>query len=305
MQRSVLMAGTAVAAAVVLLWWLGGLEAVQRWAEAGQRDVQNAMAAALRGLRAGEAGALAGLLSVAFGYGFFHAVGPGHGKMVIGGYGLGRRVRLLPLAAIALVSSLAQATTAVALVYGGIFLLGWTRERMEGVTEQVLDPLGYAAVGGIGLWLVWRGWCGLARRTPVAHHHDHDHHHHHDHDHAENCGCGHKHAPDLAEVAALTGWRDAAVLIAGIAIRPCTGALFLLILTWRMQIGAVGILGAYAMALGTATVTLAVAGLTVWAREGALAALPGGQIARAVPVLELAGGVLVLLIAGPLLLHSL
>ena len=48
----------------------------------------------------------------------------------------------------------------------------------------------------------------------------------------------------MEEVGAVQSMREAALLIGGIAIRPCTGALFVLLITWQMGIGAVGIAGA-------------------------------------------------------------
>ena len=293
MRRTVLILGAVLAAGLALLWASGALAVLERQTTEAQRAVQSALAGAIRQLRAGNPGALAALLGVSFAYGFFHAAGPGHGKLLIGGYGMATRVRLAPLAAIALAASLAQAAVAVLLVYAGILLLGWTRDRLQGVSEQMMTPVSHAAVAAIGLWLVWRGWRGL-RPAPV--HHAHDHHH--------DAPCGHAHGPSIEQVAGLHGWRDAAALIAGIALRPCTGALFVLVLTWQMGIGASGILAALAMGLGTASVTLVVAGLSVWAREGTFAALPGSTLARAAPMLEIAVGGIIALVAARLLVAA-
>lgn len=330
--RGVMLAGLLGGLPFLALWATGGLADLGQWAADGQREAQNAMAGTLRGLRGGESGAFAALMVLAFSYGVFHAAGPGHGKVLIGGYGVARRVRLIPLAALALASSMAQATTAVVLVYAGIMALDWTREHVVGVAEDVMLPISHGAVALIGLWLAWRGLSGLRRmaaedgRQAVAHdhghHHDHGHahahhahaHHAHDghgHDHAghrhdDACtACGHRHGPTLDEVERVTSFRAAAALIAGVAMRPCTGALFLLVLTWQMGIGLAGIAGTYAMGLGTALVTVGVAALAVWAREGALSTLAAGRIGRAAPVLELAAGLAIALISAHLLGGSL
>jgi ABC-type nickel/cobalt efflux system permease component RcnA len=320
MPRVLIIVGAALGLGLLALWGLGGLDGFTAWAADSQRAAQNAMARALRALQAGQPGAWAALMGVCFAYGFFHAAGPGHGKVLIGGYGVARRVGVARLAGIALASSLAQAATAVLLVYAGVYFLNLSRQAMVGLAEDVFAPLSYAAIGLIGLWLAWRGGRSLWRARAVAGQHDavgHTHAHGHTHTggHTHNdghartdshthsdghmhseaqCGtCGHAHGPSLQDVEALTGWRDTAMLIAGIAIRPCTGALFLLILCWRMGIDSAGIAGAFAMGMGTATITVAVAGLSVWARQGALLALAGGRLSRAAPVIEVAAGVTV------------
>lgn len=297
-----LLIGVSLAGIGVLVWLfaLGGADDIARWAAGYQREFQNKIALALRGVRAGRPEALALLLGACFAYGFFHAAGPGHGKVLIGGYGLGRRVALLRLSVISVLASLGQAVTAVVLVHAGLWLLGWTREAVTGVAEDALAPVSYGAIVLIGLWLLLRGLRKLIWRPAPAHHHDHDHHG----DGACEV-CGHKHGPTMEEVTAVTSLREAAVLIAGIAIRPCTGALFVLVITWQMGIPWAGIAGTFVMALGTALVTVIVAAGAVGLRGGMLGSLAGSGLAtRVVPVIEIAAGALVVLGAGALFLRA-
>lgn len=308
MRRAVIFGGLGVAVVLALLWLTGGLEGVAGALQAAQRATQDRLAGAIRALRGGEPGALAAFWAVCFGYGVLHAAGPGHGKLLIGGYGVARRVPLLPLAGLALASSLAQAAVAVALVYTLVGVLGLSRLAVEGAADAWLAPASHAMIAGLGLWLVWRGLRGMQRlrvaagqdhhgHKPGAHHdhgaqHDHG---AHDHNQADHCAsCGHVHGPTADQVSRLTGWRDAVALVAGIAMRPCSGAMFVLILTWQLGIALAGIVGAFVMGLGTALVTAGVAALAVWAREGALVGLGdglgGARLAWALPMIELAVG---------------
>src|SRR5690606_14788747 len=138
MRRALILAGLPVAVLLGLLWLAGGFDGLLRAAAAAQREMQDALAGAVRAIRAGQPGAVLGLLAVSFGYGVLHAVGPGHGKALIGAYGLARRVPVLRLSALALVSSVAQAAVAVALVYGLVALLGLTRQAATGLAEGVV-----------------------------------------------------------------------------------------------------------------------------------------------------------------------
>lgn len=312
MPRLVIVPVIAAIALLLWLWGSGGFDSIAAWAAGEQRDFQNHIARTLRALRSGDAGALTLLMTLCFAYGFFHAVGPGHGKVLIGGYGLGRQVPWVRLSLISLVSSLGQAVTAVVLVYAGVLVFNLSRTQMVGAAEDYMAPFSYAAIGAIGVWLTIRAIRKFARmRAAAAHdHHHHDHSHDHGHDHSHDHGacseCGHKHGPTVEEVENASSLRDALILIGGIAMRPCTGALFVLIITWQMGIAYAGIAGAFAMALGTAVVTIAVGVAAVTMRAGLLGSFAASPLAaRIVPAIELLAGLLILVIASGLLLRAL
>ena len=282
------------AAAALWLWAFGGADQIMRLAADTQRDVQNAMAAALRGLRVGEPGALATLWGLCFAYGFVHAAGPGHGKLVIGGYGAGTRVPARRLAGLALGGSLAQAVTAIVLVYAAVFVFGWGRAQMTGIADDVLEPLSYALIGGVGLWLLIRGLRHL--RPTMGHAHDGD---------GDVCAsCGHAHGPTLEQAQTVRTWRDALIVIGTIAVRPCTGAVFLLILTWRLGIDWAGIVGALVMGLGTASITVLVAFAAVGFRESALQFVNRAGVARTLAWAEILAGAIVVILASQFVLRS-
>lgn len=307
------LATLAVLSALAWAWVSGGFDGLATWAAAEQRAFQNSIARALRGARAGEGGAVVALLGACFAYGLAHAAGPGHGKVLLGGYGFARRVPVVRLSVIGMLAAMGQAVTAVALVYFGVLVLGLGRQALVDTTERMMAPVSYAAIALIGVWLLWRGMRRLLQQAKSAssehrHHHDHD---AHGHDHAphaagEVCSsCGHVHGPTLAQVENAGTLREALALIAGIAIRPCTGALFVLIITWQMGIAGLGIAGAFAMAAGTGLVTVLV-GLTAGGmRGGLLASLAGSpRMAQAMAAIEMLAGIAVAFIAGGLFLRA-
>ncbi|MEM0946177.1 MAG: hypothetical protein AAGK37_02135 [Pseudomonadota bacterium] len=246
---------------------------LQSWIVEQQRAFQNQMAAAIRALRTGDPGAYAALLAAAGAYGFVHAAGPGHGKYLIGGVGLGTSISILRLVAVAAASSLAQTAFAILLVYGGLYLFEVSATRLTGLAENYLAPTSYLAIGLVGLVLVWRGARPLLRRPHAGNHHGHHREHHHG---AGTCGC-HAHGPSRDDVAKLRSFRDSVALIMSVAIRPCTGAIFLLIIAWQMDIRGAGIAAVVVMGLGTAALTGLVACSSVVARGVLLASAAGSQ----------------------------
>ena len=241
-------------------------------------------------------------------YGFVHAAIPGHGKFLIAGAGIASRISALRLVGISAAAAMAQAVTAIVLVYGSFALLDITAGWAMTATDRVLIPLSYVAILVIGVILVRRALKGFAaafRRAGLPEVHDHDHDHDHDHGGVCHAGCAHRHMPTPEEADAIRNWRDALMLIAGIGLRPCTGAVFVLVAAWRMDLLAVGVASAVAMAVGTGAFISMVAISATTARSATLVAAGVRNAGIAVPILQLVAGVAILLIAVAFLVASL
>ena len=130
---------------------------IQRWAIGEQRTFQNVMARALRSIQAGNSQAAWTLCSATAAYGFFHALGPGHGKVLIGGASLASGATLIRLSILTFLSSLAQAATAIILVGGLYFILQIGSADLTDLTETWLAPASYVAIAAIGAVLIFRG----------------------------------------------------------------------------------------------------------------------------------------------------
>ncbi|MGQ0674284.1 MAG: nickel/cobalt transporter [Hyphomicrobium sp.] len=91
--------------------------------------------------------------------------------------------------------------------------------------------------------------------------HDHAHHQSHSHDHAE-C-CGHAHLPAPKDLEGDLSWGKSMAIAASIGIRPCTGAILVMIFALTQGLLWAGIFATFAMAFGTALTTSALAALAV------------------------------------------
>ena len=259
-------------------------------------------------IRAAKADGSAGwtLLGISFLYGIFHAAGPGHGKAVISSYLVAndetwRRGIILSFA-----SAILQALTAIVIVAIAAVLLNATAKAM-GDTVRVVEIVGYSMIVVIGLRLLWvkgRALLRLLRPQPAhapAHHahdhhdHGHDHHHHdhvhdhghahqahdhahHDHDHEDEASAwGHAHAPEPSELGGKHWFRRALSAVIAVGLRPCSGAIIVLVFALAQGLFWIGVASTFAMGLGTAITVAGIATLAVGARSFA------GRIAKAKP----------------------
>ena len=248
-----------------------------------QRELHRDLAAAMRAVQASEGAAFWSLTGLGFLYGVFHAIGPGHGKVVIATYLTTHESRLSRGIALSLLSSLVQGLTAILLV-GGVALLAERSMRESQRLGIGLEVMSYGLVILIGLFLMLRGARRLVltrRKQAVAHH-----------------GCAHSHGPSAADLEAPLSARQLSAMVVSIGMRPCSGAILVLVLAFAMQQLAAGVAAVVAMSIGTGLAISALAAFSVYARKGALrlAAMfetKDAVLASAVNVASLVGGLMI------------
>jgi nickel/cobalt transporter (NicO) family protein len=247
-----------------------------QWVRERQQAASGAMTASLRAMRADNSPWAAWtLVLLSFGYGVLHAAGPGHGKAVISAWLLATESELKRGVFIAFLSSIVQALAAIAIVSAALFVFSGAAAAARNAAG-VLESASYALIGAMGLYLVWSAFRPVARvaapgvtlqgdyKFELAQPH---HRHGHDHDHAN---CGHAHGP---EPAALRGdWSLAKALSMSLAIgiRPCTGAILVLLAAYPVGLFCAGIVSAFAMAAGTFITVSSIAALTVYSKKAAV-----------------------------------
>jgi len=303
------------------------------WMFAKQAEFYRDMSRIIRAAKT-DGSAVWTLLGVSFVYGIFHAAGPGHGKAVISSYLVANEETWRRGIVLSFASALLQAFVAVAVVGIAAALLNATAGQMCN-TGRVIELVSYALIALVGARLIWVKGKGFLRElrslgrplhavgaavTPPhdhkhhdhahdhhdhAHHdHDHDHahhghdhgHHHHDHDHDHGSAWGHAHGPEPEELAGPGGWQRGLSAIVAVGLRPCSGAIIVLVFALAQGLFWAGVAATFVMGLGTAITVAAIATIAVGFRSAAkqiavsrsgygMLALRGIEVGAAVVVL--------------------
>jgi nickel/cobalt transporter (NicO) family protein len=279
----------------------GGEGGLTGWLMAEQSSLTHLIAAKVHALH-GQSSAAWGLVGLGLVYGVVHAAGPGHGKAVLASYMLANETSLKRGAAMALMAALLQALIAIALVGAAGFVFSATALQMNHAADWI-DLASYGSIAAVGAWLVWRKggaliaalsrhadrrreaasapvYAGVAWRRPAfslsaA---------------AYRAGppdaagttaeaCDHAHAPDPAQLNGPFSWRDAAGTVIAAGARPCSGAILVLVFAMTQGLFAAGVAAAFAMAVGTAVTTGALAWTAVFAKSAAMR-LAAGESSR-------------------------
>jgi nickel/cobalt exporter len=259
------------------------------WLLSKQSEFYREMSATIRAAKS-DGSAVWTLLAISFAYGIFHAAGPGHGKAVISSYLVANQETARRGIVLSFASALMQSLVAVLIVGICAWLLNATAKTMCGA-EKAIEIASYALIAAFGARLVWTKGGGFMRALQssqpapalalAAHHdhagHGHDHHHdhshshahvaHHDHDHVHDEHCGHSHGPAPSELAGPGGWRRGFGAIFAVGVRPCSGAILVLVFALAQGMFWAGIAATFVMGLGTAITVATIAVIAVSAKD--------------------------------------
>jgi nickel/cobalt transporter (NicO) family protein len=236
----------------LLLALCGGLWLWHAWPQVllksviWQRDLNQQLSALLQAVAENPTKAGGTLLAFSFIYGVLHALGPGHGKIVITTWLATHPSKLKSSIGLTLAASLLQGLVAIALVVVVLTLLALPARQLH-LSSFWMEKGSYALVGVLGLLLCWRAVKKLRvlMRRPVfksfTPHHVHD----------ANCGCGHQHMPDPQQMENGNDWRARLVIVLSMGMRPCSGAIMVLLFSKVVGVFSWGVVSALAMAAGT------------------------------------------------------
>jgi nickel/cobalt transporter (NicO) family protein len=275
------------------------------WIFAKQAAFYRSLSGFIRASKHDEA-AMWGLFGISFLYGIFHAIGPGHGKAVISSYLVANEETWRRGVTLSFVSAAIQSVVAIIVVAIAAVILGATAKAI-GVTVHIVEIVSYVLVILIGLRLLYvkglgfliaaqqfqarhelnaaapaipsgklfrrhsAGMAGCAHCEAEGHPHpSHSFHCHDDRGHDHHASAwGHAHGPEPTELAGAGGWRRGMSAVMAVGLRPCSGAIIVLIFALAQDLFWTGVGATLLMGLGTAITVAAIATVAVTARQAA------------------------------------
>jgi nickel/cobalt transporter (NicO) family protein len=304
---------------------------VAGWVLAQQALFYRSLAGMIRAAK-NDGTALWALMGISFVYGIFHAAGPGHGKAVISSYLLANEETWRRGITLSFASAVMQSLTAIAIVAIAAILLGATAKLM-GDTVRVIEIVSYALIVLVGARLLWIKGLGFIRarralttvpekncdctvRQSLSKASDQIYrcdrpgdagtwgHANHSHDgEPDILPWGHAHGPEPQELAGPGGWRHGWSAALAVGLRPCSGAIIVLVFALAQGLFWAGMASTVVMGLGTAITVATIATLAVGAKALAkrFVSARGGYGIVILRGLEIAAAALVLIFGGLLL----
>jgi ABC-type uncharacterized transport system, permease component len=233
------------------------------------------------------------LLLGAFFYGVLHAIGPGHGKFIVTTYLSTNKESQIAARVVPFLGSLMQGVSAILFVF--ILAVGFNLVSGDLSTSRwYVEKISAVLIGAFGAYVIYQTLKNLRPRkltiSSIGPMHSHD----------DHCGCGHHGVTANMDK---VDWKTRAGVILAVGARPCSGAIMILLFSNALGIVTWGIAAVMTMSLGTA---LSIMGLSLavrYARERTVALFSGStNMAWVVPVVKIAGGMVLILFAAVLFL---
>jgi len=286
--------GVTVAGFSAGLGWLawqrvGGWDGLLTWVWTTQHSLHRQLATALHAVEPGGPAATWWLLGLSLAYGILHAAGPGHGKAVITTYLGTHPVQARRGVLLSLCSALAQGLVAIILVEAvelAATLFGISLRRAQLLAVEA-ENISFALIALLGAALTVRSLLALWRKRQHLSHRQSASMSLFTRDAAKpgapamrayctlsgwQCApdCGHGHGPTRAQLKQPLSWRTSTAIVLAIGLRPCTGAVLVLLVAHALGLRWTAIAAVFVMSLGTAVTVAALALVAVTARQGAL-----------------------------------
>ncbi|MDR7342394.1 ABC-type nickel/cobalt efflux system permease component RcnA [Pantoea alhagi] len=320
-RRSLIVIVTLLTLLALVCWW--NWDAFLAWSLATQITLHRYLVLHLLQINNGQYSGGLWLLFFTFLYGVLHAVGPGHGKFVVTTWLSTQQQQASPvLRAVPLVGSLVQGLSAILFLF--VLAVGFNLVSGDlSLSRWVMEKASALLIAAFGGWMLLRGlrafpfatrkatpvtqppaaapiamqasadavtrpW-SLAPRSVDAVSHPYS-------VHDAQCGCGHHHIPLVQP----TNWKELLGVIAAIGLRPCSGAITVLLFSNAIGIVTWGMLAVMTMALGTGLslllLAIAVSRLrdtvaAIWLRDSPTATT------SIIALVRIAAGVLLMLFA--------
>ena len=253
--------------------------------QAIQRELQGSLAEATQ--LASQHGAREAwvLIGLSFAYGVLHAAGPGHGKLVISTYLMTHEGEIRRSLILSVLAALMQGITAIVIIEVILAIIGAGVRGAAGIAGQ-LEMTSYALIILLGLILAGvatRRLLQYARDPQMAH---------------AGGSCGHSHTPKTSQISNRGSLSSLAAMIFSIGLRPCTGAILVLILANVLGLRCTAWAAVFAMSTGTALTVSVIAIASVYARKATLRAAERwpertGSLSVMLDAIAFCGGVLI------------
>ena len=265
-----------------------------------QRGLHTSLSDTLRAIQVDSFRASITLTMISFVYGVVHAAGPGHGKVVISTYLLSQKCQLRRGVTLSVAAAVTQGLTAVVIVCSAFWLLELSMRQTRGIVNDV-EVISFAIVAIVGLYITFtsalsfRGEATVTNGAIESRVHG-------------SRVCDHNHGPRASDLDKELSLRGLIGIVLSIGIRPCSGAVIVLLLAFSLGHVIAGLFAVLAMSLGTAVTITLLAIFSVYFRQTAQRIVKpmdagrrlGGLISGSLSVL---GGGLIFIL-GLLLLNS-